>query len=182
MKIIDSIKISVFALTTMMLMANADAEQTLLTGGGWTLSSDCESMYKCSTIKSSGGGELARIDFPYAPVSARETRGVIEVLYSCGTECSATYFILSNNSISGPYSLVDSIDYEKGTLLSVGKRDFKLYRFLPPTKSAIKVVNVDIPKNTTLPSRVIGSRLVNHVYLVRVKGKNDKIENIRIDQ
>lgn len=187
MRIIGSIETTLVALASFALIvfaqvSQAEAESVLLTGGDWILTSFCEGKYKCSTVKVASGSEVARIEFPYAPVSAKETGGVIEVLYSCGAECSATYFILANNYLSGPYSLVESVDYKKGTLLSVGSREFSVFKFTPEIKDAIKVVKVDMPSGTTLPSRVISSKLVNNTYFVDFKGEGDRRIRISIEQ
>lgn len=182
MKIIDSIKTSLFALTALTSVAHADTEPPLLSGTNWTLTSICETKHKCSTVKTSDSNELARINFPYAPVSAKDTDGIIEVLYSCGVECSATYFILPNNTTSGPYSLVDTIDYEKGTLLSISGREFKIFRFSPAVKGAIKSVKADIPDDTTLPSRVISTKLIDHTYSIIFRDKENNERHIDIEQ
>lgn len=182
MKIIGSIKNSLFALTAFASVANADAEPPLLSGTNWTLTSICETKHKCRTVKASGSNELARIDFPYAPVSAKDTDGIIEILYSCGTECSATYFILPSNTTSGPYPLVDTIDYEKGSLLSFSKREFKIFKFSPAVKGAIKTVKADIPDDATLPSRVIETKLADHTYSITFRDKDNNERNIDIEQ
>ena len=182
MKIIDSIKISFFALTAFASTANADPEPPLLSGTNWILTNICEKTYKCSTVKTSGPNELARINFPYAPASAKETDGTIEILYSCGTECSATYFILPDNTTSGPYPLVDTIDYEKCTLLSLSKREFKIFKFSPAVKGAIKSVKADIPDDSTLPSRVIDVKLIDHTYSITFMDKDNHKMHIDIEQ
>ena len=182
MKIIDSIKTSLFALTALASVVHADAEPPLLSGTNWILTTVCEEKYKCSTIKASGSNELARIDFPYSPVSAKDTDGTIEVLYSCGTECSATYFILPDNTTSGPYALVETIDYEKGTLLSISKEEFKIFKFSPAVKGAIKSVKADIPNDTTLPSRLIKTKLINHTYSITFIDKDNNERHIEIEQ
>ncbi|AGI22641.1 hypothetical protein H681_03795 [Pseudomonas sp. ATCC 13867] len=165
-----------------MSTAHADTGQPLLRGATWTLTSSCEAKYKCSTIKADGSTELARVEFPYEPVSAKENNGTIEILYSCGTECSATYFILPDNSTSGPYSLVTSIDYEKGTLLSLSKNEIRLFRFAPAEKSAIKSIHVKIPENSTLPSRLVDSQLSNHTYSITYKDASNRKTSITIEQ
>lgn len=182
MKITDSIKTSLFALIAFASVVHADAEPPLLSGKNWTLTSICEKQYKCSTVKASDSNELARIDFPFAPVSAKETNGTIEILYSCETECSATYFILPDNTTSGPYPLVDTIDYEKGTLLSLSKREFKIFKFSPAVKGAIKSVIADIPDDATLPSRVIEIKLINHTYSINFMDKYNNERHIVIEQ
>ncbi len=182
MKIIDSIKTSLIALTTFASAIHADAEPPLLSGTSWTLTSICETKYKCSTVKARDSNKLAIIDFPYTPVSAKETDGTIEILYSCGTECSATYFILPDNTTSGPYPLVDTIDYEKGTLLILSKREFKIFKFSPAVKGAIKSVKADIPDDATLPSRVIETKLVDHTYSITFRDKYNNEKHIDIEQ
>lgn len=182
MKIINPIKNSLFTLTALTSLVHADAEPPLLSGTNWTLTSVCETKHKCSIVKASGSKKLARIDFPYAPVAAKETDGTIEILYSCGTECSATYFILPDNTTSGPYPLVDTIDYEKGTLLSLSKREFKIFKFSPAAKGAIKSVKADIPDDATLPSRVIETKLVDHTYSITFMDKDNNEKHIDIEQ
>ena len=182
MKIIDSVKASLFALTAFTSVVYADAEPPLLSGTNWTLTSVCETKHKCSTVKANGPIELARINFPYAPVSAKDTDGVIEILYSCGIECSATYFILPDNKTSGPYPLVDTVDYKKGTLLSISSREFKIFKFSPAVKGAIKSVKADIPEDTTLPSRVVKTELNDHIYSIIFRDKDNHERHIDIEQ
>ncbi|MCC6075358.1 hypothetical protein ACFPTX_12860 [Pseudomonas sp. GCM10022188] len=178
----QSYKKPLSALTAFISMVHADAEPPLLSGTYWTLTSVRETKHKCSTVKANSSIELARINFPYAPVSAKDTDGIIEILYSCGTECSITYLILPDNKTSGPYSLVDTVDYKKGTLLSISRRELKIFKFPPAVKGAIKSVKADIPKDATLPSRVVETKLNYHIYSIIFRDKDNHERHIDIEQ
>jgi hypothetical protein len=114
---------------------------------------------------------------PSPPAAMEIDKGVILLSFSCGTECSATYFYSVKRGLSGPFPLVLDKNMAENMVLSVVNNTVCVFHIYDKQKGhspAIARIKLDLPRGDDIVLAINDTKAIPGGFSIDYTDSNGK--------
>lgn len=149
--------------------AGADEEMISLRGSSTKIKVRCRNESEgldCEIYVVRGGGERKILTFPGRPNIISVSSGVFVLAFSCGTQCSATYFYNNKNELGGPFPFVEAYDVSRGVVLLSERNPLPMYYIFSKNSRVVGEIYLNLPNGVEAFSSIKRVVVDDHRFIV----------------
>ncbi|VWC76407.1 hypothetical protein BLA9940_04483 [Burkholderia aenigmatica] len=100
------------------------------------------------------------------------------MVFSCGTQCSATYFYSEENGLGGPFPFVEAYDVDRGVVLLSEKNPLPMYSIFSKNSRVVGEIDLNLPKGVEAFASIERVVVNDHRFIVSYVDRGGSVVKI----